>query len=149
MAAKPIPAGYHAVTPYLVATGATKLADFLKQAFGAEETFRMPAPDGSIMHAEMKIGDSMIMLGEASEQWKPMPCALYLYVEDADAVYNRAIRSGATSIMEPADQFYGDRQGGVKDPSGNSWWIATHKEDVSPEELKRRAEAHMKQRQQA
>ena len=147
MAVKPIPDGYHAITPYLVATGASKLVDFLKQAFDAQETFRMPAPDGSIMHAEIKIGDSMLMLGEASEQWKPMPCALVLYVQDSDAVYKRALQAGATSIMEPADQFYGDRQGGVKDPSGTSWWIATHKEDVSSEELKRRGDEHMKQRQ--
>ena len=148
MAAKPIPDGYHAVTPYLVATGATRLVDFLKQAFGAEETFRMPAPDGSIMHVEVRIGDSMIMLGEGSEQWTPMPCALCLYVENADAVYKRALQAGATSIMEPVDQFYGDRQGGVKDPSGNTWWIATHKEDLSPDELKRRGEEYMKQKQQ-
>jgi PhnB protein len=146
MAVKPIPEGYHAVTPYLVAERAGKLVDFLKQAFGAEETFRMAAPDGSIMHAEIKIGDSMLMLGEASEQWKPMPCALYLYLKDSDAVYKRALQAGGTSIMEPADQFYGDRHGGVKDPSGNTWWIATHKEDVSPEELKKRSEEFMKQK---
>jgi uncharacterized glyoxalase superfamily protein PhnB len=147
MAVKAIPEGYHAITPYLVATGASKLVDFLKQAFDAQEIFRMPAPDGSIMHAEIKIGDAMVMLGEASEQWKPMPCALCLYVQDADAVYRRALQAGATSLMEPTDQFYGDRQGGVKDPSGNTWWIATHKEDVSPEELKRRSEEHMKKQQ--
>jgi PhnB protein len=148
MAVKAIPDGYHAVTPYLVVQGAAKLIDFLKQAFDAQETFRMPMPDGTIMHAEVKIGDSMMMMGEASEQWKPMPAALYLYVTDADAVYKRALQAGATSIMEPADQFYGDRHGGVKDPSGNMWWIATHKEDVAPEELKKRAEAFMKQKAQ-
>ena len=149
MAVKAIPDGYHAVTPYLVVQGAAKLIDFLKQAFDAQETFRMPMPDGTIMHAEVKIGDSMVMMGEASEQWKPMPAALYLYVTDADAVYKRALQAGATSIMEPADQFYGDRHGGVKDPSGNMWWIATHKEDVAPEELKKRAEAFMKQKTQS
>jgi PhnB protein len=147
MSAKPIPEGYHTVTPYLVVEGAAKLIDFLKQAFDAEETFRMPMPDGSIMHAEVKIGDSMVMMGEASDKWKAMPCAIYLYVNDADAVYRRALKAGATSTMESSDQFYGDRQGGVKDPSGNTWWIATHKEDVSSEELKKRAEKFMKQAQ--
>ncbi|MGH7848003.1 MAG: VOC family protein [Candidatus Binatia bacterium] len=148
MAAKAIPDGYHAVTPYLVVQGAARLIDFLKQAFDAQETFRMPTADGTIMHAEVKIGDSMLMMGEASEQWKPMPASMYLYVTDSDAVYKRALQAGATSIMEPADQFYGDRHGGVKDPSGNMWWIATHKEDVAPEELKKRAEAFIKQKAQ-
>lgn len=148
MSAKPIPEGYHTVTPYLVVEGAAKLIDFLKQAFDAEETFRMPMPDGSIMHAEVKIGDSMVMMGEASEKWKAMPCAIYLYVNDADAVYKRALKAVATSTMEPSDQFYGDRQGGVKDPSGNTWWIATHKEDVSADELKKRTEEFMKQQAQ-
>jgi uncharacterized glyoxalase superfamily protein PhnB len=148
MAVKPIPEGYHTVTPYLVVEGAAKLIDFLKQAFDAQETFRMPKPDGTIMHAEVKIGDSMVMIGEGSEPWKPMPSVLHLYVNDADAVYKRALQAGATSTMEPKDQFYGDRHGGVKDPAGNMWWIATHKEDVPPEELKKRAEAFMKQQSQ-
>jgi uncharacterized glyoxalase superfamily protein PhnB len=145
MAVKPIPDGHHAITPFLVVKDAAKLIDFLRQAFDAQETFRMPMPDGTIMHAEVKIGDSTLMMGEASEQHKPMLGALYLYVNDADAVYKRALQAGATSLMEPADQFYGDRQASVKDPAGNTWWIATHKEDVSPEELKKRAEAFMKQ----
>jgi uncharacterized glyoxalase superfamily protein PhnB len=145
MAVKPIPEGYHSVTPYLVVEGAAKLIDFLRQAFDAQETFRMPKPDGTIMHAELKIGDSMVMMGEGSETWKAIPSVLYLYVNDADAVYKRALQAGATSTMEPADQFYGDRHGSVKDPAGNVWWIATHKEDVPPEELKKRAEAFMKQ----
>jgi PhnB protein len=108
----------------------------------------MPMPDGSIMHAEVKIGDSMVMMGEASEKWKAMPCAIYLYVNDADAAYKRALKAGATSTMEPSDQFYGDRQSGVKDPSDNTWWIATHKEDVSSDELKKRAQEFMKQQAQ-
>jgi uncharacterized glyoxalase superfamily protein PhnB len=148
MAVKPIPEGYHSVTPYLVVEGAAKLIDFLRQAFDAQETFRMPKPDGTIMHAELKIGDSMVMMGDASETWKAIPSVLYLYVNDADAVYKRALQAGATSTMEPADQFYGDRHGSVKDPAGNVWWIATHKEDVPPEELKKRAEAFMKQQSQ-
>ena len=142
MAVKPIPDGYHSVTPYLVVEGVVKLIDFVKQAFGATEIERMAAPDGRIMHAEVKIGDSIIMMAESSAQWNPMPGFLYLYVPDTDAVYRQALTSGATSIMEPADQFYGDRNAGVKDFCSNIWWIATRKENVSPEELQRRSEAH-------
>ena len=145
MAVKPIPDGYHSVTPYLVVQGVGKLIEFLTQAFDAQEVFRMPRPDGTIMHAEVRIGDSIVMMGEPMGELKPMPSAIYLYVNDMDAVYKRALQAGATSMMEPADQFYGDRHGGVKDPVGNIWWIATHKEDVPPEELAKRAEAFMQQ----
>jgi uncharacterized glyoxalase superfamily protein PhnB len=145
MAVKPIPDGYHSATPYLMVQGVAALIDFLKQAFGADEIFRMPRPDGAIMHAEVKIGDSMIMMGEAMGEHQPMPGSIYLYVNDADAVYQRALQAGATTMMEPGDQFWGDRQAGIKDPVGNFWWIATHKEDVSPEELAKRAEAYMAQ----
>lgn len=146
MAVNPVPDGYHTVTPYLIVEGVAKLIDFMTQAFGAKESHRTTLPDGSIMHAEVRIGDSAVMMGEAKGQWKPMPASLYLYVNDTDAVYQRALQAGASSIMEPADQFYGDRNAGVKDPSGNSWWIATHIEDVSPGELAKRAEAFTKQR---
>jgi len=146
MAVKPIPEGYHTVTPYVVVPGVAKLIDFLKQAFDAKELHRMAGPDGRIMHAEVRIGDSPVMLGEPMGEWKAMPCAVYLYVEDTDAVYNSALRAGGTSMMEPADQFYGDRNAGVKDPAGNLWWIATHLEDLSTEEIKKRSEAVMKQR---
>ncbi len=139
MAVKPIPEGYHSVTPCLVVRGADRVIEFLKQAFGAQEIDRFAAPDGRIMHAEVKIGDSMIMLGEASEQFPAQPAALCLYVPDTDVVYRRALEAGARSLREPADQFYGDRSAGVADPSGNSWWIATHVEDVSREEMERRA----------
>ncbi len=145
MAVKPIPDGYHTVTPYLTVQGVPKLIDFLKQAFEAQEIERMTQPDGTIGHAEVRIGDSVVMMGEARDEWKPMPSGIYLYVNDTDAVYKRALQAGATSIMEPADQFYGDRSAGVKDSSGNHWWIATHKEDVPPAELKKRAQAAMKQ----
>ncbi len=145
MAVKPIPEGFHTVTPYIVVEGVPKLIDFLKQAFEAKEINRHAQPDGTIMHAEVKIGDSIVMMGEARGEHKPMPSMLYLYVKDADAVYKRAVQAGATSVMEPADQFYGDRSGGVKDLCGNQWWIATHKEDVSPEEMTKRAQAYMKQ----
>jgi uncharacterized glyoxalase superfamily protein PhnB len=141
---KPIPDGYHTVTPYLVVEGVDELIDFLKQAFDAVETERLPGPDGKVGHGEVRIGDSVVMMGEASGEWKPMPGMIYLYVNDTDATYKRALDAGATSVMEPADQFYGDRNAGVKDASGNMWWIATRKENVSPEELRRRAEARAK-----
>ena len=145
MAVKPIPEGYHTVTPYLTVQGAAKLIEFLKQAFEAREIERMTQPDGTIRHAEVRIGDSVVMMSEAGGEREPMPSGIYLYVNDTDAVYKRALQVGATSLMEPADQFYGDRSAGVKDSSGNHWWIATHKEDVSAQELQRRAEAAMKQ----
>ena len=141
MTGKHIPNGYHTVTPYLMVREVARLIAFLEQAFGAKESERLRRPDGTIMHAEVRIGDSVVMMGEASNESEPRPGSLYLYVEDTDAVYQRALAAGATSIMEPADQFYGDRNAGVKDPAGNYWWIATHQEDVSPEELQGRAEA--------
>ena len=144
MTVKPIPDGYHSVIPYLVVQGAAALIDFLRQAFDATEKGRHAWPDGSIMHAEVKIGDSVIMLGEARGEWKPMPASIYLYVNDADATFRKAIKAGAVSVMEPADQFYGDRHGGVKDTCGNLWWIATHIEEVPPEELQRRMEEYIK-----
>ncbi len=147
MAVKPIPDGYHTVTPYLVVSDAARLIDFLRRAFDARETVCMKRPDGTISHAEIKIGDSMIMVGQASGEWKAMPCMIYLYVPDADTVYQQALQAGATSLMEPANQFYGDRNGGVKDPFGNQWWIGTHVEDVPPEEMKRRANAHARAKQ--
>ena len=146
MAVKAIPDGFHTVTPYLIVEGAARLIDFMKQAFGATAEEFMTNPDGAIMHAEARIGDSVVMLGDAmGDEHPPQPSMIYLYVEDADATYQRALRAGATSTMEIADQFWGDRAGGVKDPTGVNWWIATHKEDVPPEEMKRRAEAFMNQ----
>lgn len=146
---KPIPDGYHTITSCLIVPGVAKLIDFLKEAFGAKEALRRTRPDGAVVHAEVRIGDSRVMMGEPMGEWKAMPCAIYLYVDDADAVYKRALQAGATSLMEPADQFYGDRNAGVKDPVGNLWWIATHIEDVPPEELTKRAEAAMRQQGQA
>jgi PhnB protein len=137
----PIPHGYHSITPYLVVDGAQKLIAFLKVAFDAHEINRTSRPDGTIMNAELRIGDSMLMLGDARGVFKSMPTTLYLYVPDTDSVYRRAITAGAISLMEPADQFYGDRNAGVQDPCGNLWWIATHIEDISPDELHRRAAA--------
>lgn len=141
MAVRPIPEGYRSVTPYLAVEGAGKLLEFVKQAFGAEETVRMDAPGGKIGHAEVRIGDSIVMLADAStsDQGRPMPGMIHLYVEDVEKTYQRAIEAGATSLREPTDQFYGDRMGGVRDPVGNHWWIATHVEDVPPEEMAERA----------
>jgi PhnB protein len=109
MAVKPIPEGYHTVTPYLTVQGAAKLIKFLKQAFEAQETERITQPNGTIGHAEVRIGDSVVMMTDSAGERKPMPSAMYLYVHDTDATYKRALQAGATSMMEPADQFYGDR----------------------------------------
>jgi uncharacterized glyoxalase superfamily protein PhnB len=146
MTVKPIPEGYHTVNPYLTVEGADKFIDFLKQAFGAEEVERFPRPDGKIGHAEVRIGDSIIMLGDAGGECKATSTAIYLYVSDTDDTYKRALNAGAVSLMEPANQFYGDRNANVKDSFGNLWFIATRVENVSPEELKERAEAAMKQK---
>lgn len=141
MAVKTKPDGYHTVTPYLMVPGVAPLLDFLRQAFDAKETLVLKRPDGGVMHAEVKIGDSTVMMGEPMGPWPAMPGSMYLYVDDVDTLYKRALQAGATSVMEPANQFYGDRHGGVKDASGNIWWIATHVEDVPPEEMAKRAEA--------
>ena len=146
---KSIPDGYHTVTPYLLVQGAEKLIDFVKNAFDAKETFRMSMPDGAIGHAEVKLGDSVIMLSEAQgDEYKLMPTGIYLYVEDCDATYRRALEAGATSIMQPTDQFYGDRSANIKDQFGNHWYIATHIEDLSKEELSKRMDEYMKKRAQ-
>ncbi len=147
MAVKPIPEGYHTVTPYLAVQGAANVLEFVKQAFGAEETFRMDTPDGKIGHAEVRIGDSIVMLADAStsDQGQLMPGMIHLYVEDVDKTYRQALEAGATSLREPTDQFYGDRTGGVRDAAGNQWWIATHVEDIPPEEMARRAEEQAQQ----
>ena len=146
MAVKYLPEGYHSVTPYLVVRGAQQTLDFVKKTFGAEvigdQTKR---PDGSLMHATFKIGDSLVMISDATAEHSPMPAMLYVYVPDVDAAFKRAVTAGGTSVMEPTDQFYGDRAGGLKDPAGVSWWIGTHKEDVAPQDLKKRAEALFKQ----
>jgi uncharacterized glyoxalase superfamily protein PhnB len=142
---KPIPDGFHTVTPYFVVQGAFNLVDFMKQAFDAEEIHLSKWPDGGLMHAQLRIGDSFVMVGEVGPGFNPMPSMIVLYVTDTDSVYRRTLEAGATSLMEPADQFYGDRNAGVVDPCGNHWWIATHKEDVSPEEMQKRIETKFKQ----
>jgi PhnB protein len=148
--AKPIPDGYHTVTPYLVVDGAEKIITFMKEAFGAKPQFGpMKRPDGKVMHAEMKIGDSVVMISDSNERAKANTSMLHLYVPNVDAVYQKALKAGGTSVMEPQDQFYGDRTGGVTDPAGNHWHIATHVEDVTPGELEKRAANFMKQQHKA
>jgi PhnB protein len=144
MPAKPVPDRYHTVTPYLVVEGAALVLDFAGKVFGAKEVERMTKPDGTVAHAEVLIGDSVVMISDATERSRAMPGMLYVYVPDVDATYQLALHAGATPVMEPTTQFYGDRHGGVRDAAGNQWWIATHVEDVSPAELRRRSEAAFK-----
>ena len=145
MTVRHIPDGYHTMTPFVVAEGAAKLIDFIQQAFGAEEVERMAAPDGTVMHAVVRIGDSMLMLGESQGEWKPMQIGLCLYVTDVDAVFARALEAGGTVVKPVTNQFYGDRNGTLRDPWGNLWSVGTHIEDVSPEDMKKRMDAAMKQ----
>lgn len=134
----PIPKGFGTLTPYLLARGADAVMTFMKTAFGAVEHMRANTDDGRVMHAELQIDDSMIEISDGGGQWQPMACGLHLYVPDADAAYARAIAAGATSIYQPKDTFYGDRESGVQDSAGNHWYIGTHKEDVPEEEIVRR-----------
>jgi uncharacterized glyoxalase superfamily protein PhnB len=143
MAVTAKPAGYHTLTPYLVVEGAARLIEFLEEVFDAEENERFAAPGNLIGHAELRIGDSVVMLGDARGPHTPMPAMLYVYVDDVDATFQRALAAGGAQVQAPTDQFYGDRSGGVKDPCGNTWWIATHIENVPPDELKRRAKQAM------
>jgi len=146
---KPIPEGYHTATPYLIIKGAASAIEFYKKAFGATELFRMAAPGGKIGHAEIKIGNSPIMLADevpemgyrSAQSLGGSPVGILLYVEDVDAVFNQAIAAGAKEERPVKDQFYGDRSGGVTDPFGLVWHIATHIEDIAPEELQKRAAA--------
>ncbi len=149
--AKPIPDGYRTVTPYLVFEDASEAIEFYKTAFGAKERMRMEAPDGKIGHAEIEIGDSVVMLSDAFPQSTTTPpselggttAGVFLYVEDADAVVQRAVDAGATVTVEVADQFWGDRFGSLKDPFGHSWSVATHVEDLTPDEIAERAKEAM------
>ena len=149
MPVNPIPEGYHSVTPYLIIRGAADAIEFYKKAFGATELFRFPGPDGKIGHAEMQVGNSRIMLADeypdmgynGPQTIGGSPVALMIYLADVDAVFNRAVEAGAT-VKEPLqDKFYGDRIGTVVDPFGHRWHLATHQEDVSMEEMERRAKA--------
>lgn len=149
----PIPKGFHSVTPYLVINGAAKAIDYYKKVFGATEVFRMDGPDGKVGHAELQIGDSRIMLADenpnmgqgsiSASSLGATPVSLYLYVPDVDRVVERAVAAGAKTLKPVEDQFYGDRSGFLQDPFGHLWGIATHVEDVSPQEMEERARKTM------
>jgi uncharacterized glyoxalase superfamily protein PhnB len=141
MAAKAIPDGYHTITPYLTVDDPNALIQFLQQAFGAEVVYMMKDDEGNIRHAEVRVGDSMLMTAKARDEWHPRPGMFYLYVPDCDAVYKKAVAAGGKPIQELTNQPYGDRSGAVRDTQGNDWWIASHVEDVSHEELERRMKA--------
>lgn len=144
----PVPKSFHAVTPGLAVRDAAQAIEFYKKAFGAKEKGRMPGPDGKIMHADIMIGDSHIMLGEENMQMgnpSPLslngsPISLYVYVRNADKVFDQAVQAGATATMPVMDQFWGDRAGMVTDPYGHKWWLATHTKDLSPKAMKQAAE---------
>ena len=135
------PEGYQSVIPYLHVNGAAKLIAFMKDVFNAEEIAVYPRPDGTVGHAALRVGDSVIELADVSAEWPAMPCALQVYVPDADAAYQRALKAGASSLLPPATQFYGDRTASVRDSSGNNWYIATQIEVVSREEVDKRIAA--------
>ena len=148
----PIPPGYHSVTPYLTIRNAAQAIAFYQRAFGAKEVLRMPGPDGqTVMHAELKIGDSFVMLSDefpdmgarSPQMLGGSPVSLLIYTRDVDALYQRAVQAGATPQMPPQDMFWGDRWAKLSDPYGHAWQIATHKEDLSPKEIGRRAQAAM------
>jgi PhnB protein len=149
MAVKAIPEGYHTITPYLIVRGAAKAIDYYKQGFGAKESVRMAGPDGKIGHAELEIGDSKVMLADEGpgtliqgpESLGGTAVSLVIYDADVDATFNRAVAAGGKVLRPLADQFYGDRTGTLQDPFGHIWTVATHKEDVSPEEMKKRMAA--------
>ena len=134
----PIPEGHRTVTPYLIVEGAAALIDFMERVFDAVVHDRNDDPEGRVMHADLQIGDSRVMLGDANEELPATRSMIHLYVDDADGVYRRALDAGAESVREPETMFYGDRSSAVRDPSGTVWWISTHVEDVSPEEMERR-----------
>jgi PhnB protein len=151
MAVQPIPEGYHSLTPYLAVEDTSKAIDFYKEAFGAEELMRMPGPDGKIAHAEIQIGDSKLMLSDPFEQSSVQPpserggatASIFLYVEDVDATFEQATEAGATVTMPLEDMFWGDRFGTVTDPFGHVWSVATHKEDLTEEQMAERSKAAM------
>jgi PhnB protein len=150
-AAKPVPEGYHTITPSLTLDNAAQTIDWYKKALGAQEVSRSVGPDGKIMHAELKIGDSRFMMndvmmgGKGPQAFGGSPTSLWLFVEDSDALYNRAVGAGAKVTMPIADQFWGDRAGAVADPAGYTWWIATRKEDLTQTEMQQRAAEFFKQ----
>lgn len=149
MSATAVPAGHHTVTPYLAIKNAVRALEFYQRAFGAIEVYRLMMPDGRLGHAEIRIGDSLIMLadefpeygGKSPETLGGSPVSIHLYVEDVDSLFRTAVAAGAKERKQVQDQFYGDRAGQLQDPFGHLWWVATHKEDVAPDEMQHRVEA--------
>ncbi len=137
-AVRPIPEGYHTITPYLIVNDAQAFIDFLKDAFNARVKSMMKSDDGMVRHSALQIGDSHLMVSSSTEEYKPNTSMLHLYVRDVDSTYEQALQAGGESLRAPTDEFYGDRSAGIRDKWGNQWWMATHIEDVSDEELKRR-----------
>jgi uncharacterized glyoxalase superfamily protein PhnB len=138
MIVKAVPDGYSTVTPWIISSDTAKLMDYVKEAFGAEEIVRLVGEDGGIGHAEVRIGNAVVMMFDAKPDWPPAPGFLRLYVQDADAVHRQAVAAGGTSVTEVTHLFFGDRVGRVRDPLGNLWWIQSRIEDVSPEQLQQR-----------
>jgi len=149
MGVKPIPDGYHTVTPAVMVDAAADVISFAEEVFGAKVATKMVNPDGTIGHAEVKIGDSIVFVANPMAGAAPAPGWLYVYVDDVDSVYRKALEAGAKSVEEPQDKFYGDRTAAFTDNGGNHWGIATHVEDVSPEEMEKRIEAFSKQAQES
>ena len=153
--AQAIPKGYHTVTPSLCVAGGAKAIDFYKQAFGAQEIMRFPGPDGLLMHAEIRIGDSVVMLsdempdmgGKSPKSYGGTPVGFFIYTENVDAAWKKAIDAGGKSVMPLADQFWGDRTGCIEDPFGHRWWLAQHIQDLTPDEIRKNAEAFFAQPQ--
>jgi PhnB protein len=141
-----VPEGYHSITPYLKLPNAERLVAFLKKAFGGIEKARLLRPDGALLHAEVLIGDSLVMVHEMPGHWKPKPSTLYLYVADVDATYKLAIEAGGASVSKPANMYYGDRVACISDVSKNNWWIATRLESAPIAEIQKRATAFLKTR---
>jgi PhnB protein len=141
-----VPEGFHTVTPYLIVDGAEKLIEFTNKAFGAKLVFISKTDDGKVMHATIQIGDSIVMVSDSMEGMPPLTTMQYLYVQDVDTVFENALSAEGESVREPRDEFYGDRAGAIKDRWNNTWWIATHFEDVDDEELKKRAEQVQKEK---
>lgn len=155
-AAQAVPRGYHTVTPSIMVAGAAKAIEFYKKAFGAEEVMRFPGPGGKLMHAEIKVGDSVIMLGDEMPEHGARgpqsiggtPVSFFVYGDNVDAAWKRARDAGAKEIMPLQDQFWGDRAGCLEDPFGHHWWLAQHVQDLTPDEIKRNADAFFSQQMQ-
>jgi uncharacterized glyoxalase superfamily protein PhnB len=157
MSAKPVPKGFHTITPHIVCRDAKKAIEFYQKAFGAESVRTLSMPDGSVMHAELKIGDSIVMLGEEAPKWNVLSplslgnctAVIHLFTDDVDSAFQRAVSAGCTAMMPVMDQFWGDRYGQVVDPFGHRWSIATHKEDLSDEEIQKRGRIAMEEMSKA